>query len=1033
MGSPTRAQAPLPRRLPCAGLRVWWAEGAAPVAHPLAVVPGVHELSPGFFAVAPLAGDAAVFDTALHLASSLAETAGEPTELRALVFPAEIRVSGRSVEAVSDFLVRDLEAAAPELTAPGVYLTSRAAKMLEHPQELITGGEYRGPSGKVLPLVLAAGRQLDTLPWRNRELFERRSEFAPRPELDAELTELARAPSAAVAGPLGCGKTRLVWEHLARGESTFLWMRARSERAPEPSLGVQILAQILDPTSSQRADPRHPASLGDAFDDATRTRLASWRESTGLGEAEALAGMVELIVDRVFGRGRRPLTLVCDDAHQATREDSRFLLQLRQLPHLGSRFRLLVIGRRGPGWGKELDALPTLEVPPLRAEQMRRLADRVTAGLSLPSEVEERIVAASGGHPLAFEEGLLSLIHNRSLRRIYGSFFFGGDPSAGFLPSARLVRHVEAEVSRLGPGLPVQLLAAVRIPVPASELSAACSLLGEASGPGWEEPLLAAGLLTAAGSPWGPGLEFACPGYAAAFRHTLPDEIEGGMRKRLGELLAARGGRGEAQWSAYQLLAGSPEAVEPLLGAARSSFAAQIPREELLHALGEELHLLRGRGGNPKLELELLWRLLPLARRMGRLNQFAEDLSRGVDLATSEPSQLLALASLKAELDREAGRFQEAEATIQRALKAAAGGDQRRQGLLLIQLGRLFMRRSRFREARELFHNLETAMHRSGSSALAATCRFFLGNIALRQGRPTAAREHHEAALEERRRQNLLRPVGSSLSALGAVAIALGNYPLAIDYYSQARELLEQHGREGEESFALLGLARALARLGDYTGASQPVRRALALRVGRDDVAGEALARLAVAENFLDLGQPERSLEEARKAHFQLSMLSADLQLAEAEETLGKIRFRQRKLKDAKRHFSAALITRKQEADPLATGLCVAWLLETCIALEDAPGVQQQAADLKEIVTRLGDHDLIDILNFRLFRGLDWLSRAGHKVGDPLPFLRRAYEKVLSKAAHLDPEQRHRFLFQIPESQGILEAATRYGLPAGGS
>ena len=78
----------------------------------------------------------------------------------------------------------------------------------------------------------------------------------------------------------------------------------------------------------------------------------------------------------------------------------------------------------------------------------------------------------------------------------------------------------------------------------------------------------------------------------------------------------------------------------------------------------------------------------------------------------------------------------------------------------------------------------------------------------------------------------------------------------------------------------------------------------------------------------------------------------------------------------------------------------------------------------------LPNPDLGEILNFRLFRGLDWLSSSGHKLGDPLPYLHRAYQQVLDKASHLQPDLRHRFLFQIPHNQAIIGAATRRSLSA---
>ena len=119
--------------------------------------------------------------------------------------------------------------------------------------------------------------------------------------------------------------------------------------------------------------------------------------------------------------------------------------------------------------------------------------------------------------------------------------------------------------------------------------------------------------------------------------------------------------------------------------------------------------------------------------------------------------------------------------------------------------------------------------------------------------------------------------------------MAQGRYPVALDYHLKAQELLENHGKGAETSYGHLGVAQALSRMGDFTGATAHVRKALALREGRDDTEGEAIARLAVAENYLQIGRLNTALEEARKAHFQLSLVSAEGHLADAEALIGRI------------------------------------------------------------------------------------------------------------------------------------------------
>ena len=264
------------------------------------------------------------------------------------------------------------------------------------------------------------------------------------------------------------------------------------------------------------------------------------------------------------------------------------------------------------------------------------------------------------------------------------------------------------------------------------------------------------------------------------------------------------------------------------------------------------------------------------------------------------------------------------------------------------------------------------------------------------------------------------------------MAIARGNYPKALDYYRQAEEILDTHGKEGETSYSLLGQARALSRLGDYTGATRPVRQALALREGRDDAVGEALARLAVAKNYLDIGQPDAAMEQARQAHFQLNLISATEHLADADSLLGRIHVSQRRHDAGRRRFEAARKLHMAEGDAQAAAIDLAGLLEIALAVEDTQTVRRHTTDLKNELPELPSSDLSDTLSYRLYLGLEFLTSTGLNVGNPLSYLERAYRGVLDKAEHLSHEQRQRYLFQIPHNQAILAAATDKGLAAAG-
>ncbi|MFQ5525511.1 MAG: tetratricopeptide repeat protein [Thermoanaerobaculia bacterium] len=1044
--------AQLESRLPCAVLRLWWLDRKGSVQNlnprPESAFDrpdGVHEVDVGTYAVVPWAGDPAIFDAAtdwarqLELEARSVDRTGEPDLVPlAVVYPGVVSLGHGLADLEPDDLDSDLGHSRPDIE-PGVYLSGRAANMLEYIPALAEGCSYQGQSGKELPLLRFEGPQYDHLPWRNPEVLAQRTQYVDRKPLATSLSELLQERVTRVSGPLGCGKTRLVWQEVSDQNGLRLWLRARPLRIETPILSEQIITQLLTPSQSQINDPLHPRIESEVDGEAIRAALGKQTGRRTEAEIRLLNERATSALGRITANGRRTW-IVIDDFHQVSPHDFGFLRHLLEAVDL-SVFRFVLVGRNGSPWPESLEPFPILDIPPLDDDEMEQFASQVITGLSLPEVVKKRFLYATRGYPFAFEEGLFALVHEKYLRQIYGSFFFGGGEDIEYRPSSRLVRHVEAEVARLGEPFPLRLLSVTQHPVPATELASAASILGLTLEPGWEEPFIEARILDYTPSVWGRAVQIISPVNRHALCHSLPEDRATEARRALGELLSFGGSGGESHWLSYRLMAGLPEAIEPLLSLFKSKYIKDVPPEELRDALVRELGALRDRREQgqaeasedsieEEIELELLWRLLPLARRLGRLNLHEADLVRGVELSADNPRRLLGLASIKAEHDQEAGRPQDAESTIQFALKAAGGLEARHKALLLVQLGRLFLRQNRFDEAEQLFSNLLNALDESEASAISATCRFFLGNVALHRGDLEMAHTFHLEAFQQRNEQKLFRAAGASLSALGAVATAQGHYPQALDYYQRALDLFREHANEGDGAFALLGLARAYSRIGDFKAATKPARQALQFRVNREDSAGEAIARLAVAMNYVDLGQLDAALEEARKAHFQLTMSSAEEQLAETEMTLGIIHLRQRRYADARRRFEEAL-ERFHKLDKSNEGTFVlAYLVEVSVAQEDPDAIRSFTAELRNKLKKLPPPDLGEILDFRIYCGLDWLAQNGFKVGNPASYLARAYRSVMTKAENLDQELRQRYLFRIPTNQEIVDSATRKGLTA---
>lgn len=452
---------------------------------------------------------------------------------------------------------------------------------------------------------------------------------------------------------------------------------------------------------------------------------------------------------------------------------------------------------------------------------------------------------------------------------------------------------------------------------------------------------------------------------------------------------------------------------------------------ELLDEVARTLAEHRLDSADAATEYQLLWLLLPLARHTGKLPRFKAELDRALQLAGGRTDQLLALASLRAELETQEGRYAAAEQTLRSSLKLASEVDEDRKGALLVKLGRVLVHQERYEQAGELFAEVLPVVEHGGQAALAASCRFHLGNIALRQGRFAAATSHHRQGLAVRKGLGEPRALCSSLCALGAVSLAAGNYPQALTWFGQA----ETEARRGDEladlAYALYGLGRTCSRLGDYTGAAPRLRSSLDIRKRIGDKEGQAISLLAVAENTLRLGQPRKALEEAKEAAFHLSLLSPSGTVGDSERLLGDILVAQRKGNEARRHLQTALDRHEKQGDPTAMAFDRAALLRLHL---DWPVREEMEPLIDAVVEYLEGHpypDLGERLDFEVWHALEKLHQKGvqgGRVAQRDKYLERAFKTVMRKTGYLDAGHRHRFLFQVPENDAILRAAGEKGM-----
>ena len=1032
------AQTQIPLRLPCVFLYLWTdsdsPKGPEEACEDLTRHPGVHSFSHNLLAILPIAGDAADIDLAL----SLATRGEESSQLGTLVFPGEVLVEMGELQAAPEEVLESLQNNIPDLPAGEIYLTGYAASRLEGqwPTVEVPAPSKNAPLAGVSILRLS-GHRTDPKPWHNPHLLLRETSYVPRAEVEQALLSQSTSPVIRVKGPLGCGKSRLVWETLGPGldelnaatpelrEGAAVWIALRPRRYRSRPLGLRLLEQIV-----KLGETLETFGSGQAFAEYLGVRPRdSWHpsseESQDPGEAfDLLPSALARCKEALNG----PVRLIFDNLQAASEEDVRLIENLLEVPSLGLDFTVIMINRLGHPWPRAMAPAAEVPIPPMTREQQDRLAEDLFQGLALPETVQEELLETSGGLPLVLEETLLRMIHSKHLRRIYGNYFFSGSTDLELSPSSHMIQLLEAEARSLGDSDAMRLLSTVELAVPTGELSAAADLLGVKLSPGWERPFFEAGWLRREPTPWGIGLALVTKAHRKALAATIPPEPTALARGTIGEILAHASDRPDARWQTYNLLSGTAAAVPPILELAREQHQHSDP-EQILQGLTKELAAHRQRGGDQVTELHLLWTLLPLARKQGKLEDFAEDLDRALEISSDHPRRLLAFASLKTELDLHKGRLKEGERTLRAALQVVIDQDPGRQALLLLQLARLLIRQRRFGEARSLLEQLLPVLQQKKSTAQVASCYFHLGNICLHEDLLDESLEHHRKALEIRRRKDLVKSLGASLSALGAVHIAQGNYGSALQHYLEAEEILEQHGEAGEASFALLGLGRVHRRLGDFSRASRYLRQALALRGGAADRVGEAITRLLVATNHLDLGKLEEAMKEARRASFDLRLGPEVSQLGDAEQLLGRIHLQRRQVGPAREHLQAALKIHRRHQDASGSLLDLSWLLKVAMMEGVADDIRRLCQQIQETPQSLNPSERREVLSFRLYQATRWLRENARPAGsDPILHLRDSYRELLRKAGHLEADLRNVFLFQVEENAEILQAATDEGL-----
>ncbi|HRC87174.1 MAG TPA: hypothetical protein PK413_16325, partial [Thermoanaerobaculia bacterium] len=209
--------------------------------------PGVLWLESDLCAVLPVAGDAAVFDTALTLVSELLTPSAGGSRVApegsVLIFPGRVFKKGSEVRLDANPLVEAVRTSPPALPLGSIVMTSHAALRLETPRQSESAGYFEIPSGERVPLLRVRGLEVDTPAGRNPSFLRRRTPYLDRPAVAETLVSLPWR--SVLSGPLGSGKSRAVWETLNERKIPSYWVTAHPDRQGGPSLAAQLVFRLL--------------------------------------------------------------------------------------------------------------------------------------------------------------------------------------------------------------------------------------------------------------------------------------------------------------------------------------------------------------------------------------------------------------------------------------------------------------------------------------------------------------------------------------------------------------------------------------------------------------------------------------------------------------------------------------------------------------------------------------------------------------------------------------------------------------------
>jgi tetratricopeptide (TPR) repeat protein len=218
-----------------------------------------------------------------------------------------------------------------------------------------------------------------------------------------------------------------------------------------------------------------------------------------------------------------------------------------------------------------------------------------------------------------------------------------------------------------------------------------------------------------------------------------------------------------------------------------------------------------------------------------------------------------------------------------------------------------YFRGGHYKDALTVHGHAHDTARDSGDLAGQANALNNIGISHLRQGRPGAAADSLQQALDLFRRADDPAGQANTLLGLGNLAERSGQYATAIDCKRQAVTLYRQAGDRTGEVVALSGLAVAMERSGRFAEATGYHEQALTLARQTGNRRGEAYALNGLGELDLRSGRYEPAGEHLRQALTLYRQLGSPTGEASTLDGLGLLYTRLGRLDEATAHLEQAL------------------------------------------------------------------------------------------------------------------------------